>query len=110
MLRTNDESKSLQLDDLLRKKQLEMDDLLGKQRHLKYYEQVKQSKYKLYCKQENINEQELNKQLDRLRSLGTIVTKLGEEFPNLEKVMRKIEQSIQTRLNHEEENGGFDKK
>jgi hypothetical protein len=81
-----------------------MDDLLTKQRRIKYYDQAKQNKYTMLCKQESQSQQELNKQLDRLRSLGTIVTKLSDEYPNLQKIMRKVELSIQNRLNQEEEN------
>jgi hypothetical protein len=87
-----------------------MEDLLMKQRRLKYYDQVKLNKYTMICKQESQNGQEITKQLDRLRSLGTIVAKLGEEYPNLQNIIRKVELSIQTRLNQEEEHGGVDKK
>ena len=79
-----------------------MDELLKKQRNIKYYEQLKNGKYTMLCKQEAANEQETNKQLDRLRSLSTIVGKLSEEYPNLQNIMRKVESSIQTRLNQEE--------
>jgi hypothetical protein len=127
-LREQDENKSFDLDDLLRQKQevnlnrikfnsnclannfykffqfeKNMEELLTKQRRLKLYDQVKQNKYSLLCKQLNQNEQELNKQLDKLRSLGTIITKLEEEYPNLQGIIRKVELSIQTRLNREEE-------
>jgi hypothetical protein len=86
-----------------------MEDLFMKQRRLKYYDQVKLNKYTMMCKQETQYVQEINKQLDRLRSLSTIVTKLGEEYPNLQNIIRKVELSIQTRLNQEEEYG-VDKK
>jgi hypothetical protein len=81
---------------------------LTKQRRVKYYDQLKQGKYTLLCKQETQNEQEVMKQLDRLRSLGTIVTKLSEEYPNLQTIIRKVESTIQLRLNQEEE--GLEKK
>lgn len=80
-----------------------MDDLLMKQRRIKYYDQLKQSKYTLLCKQEAQIETELNKQLDRLRSLSTVVGKLSEEYPNLQTIIRKVDSSIQLRLNQEEE-------
>jgi hypothetical protein len=79
-----------------------------KQRRVKYYDQLKQGKYTLLCKQETQNEQEIMKQLDRLRSLGTIVSKLSEEYPNLQTIIRKVESTIQSRLNQEEE--GLEKK
>jgi len=79
-----------------------MDELLMKQRRIKYYDQLKQGKYTILYKQEAQNEQETMKQLDRLRSLSTIVGKLNEEFPNLQPIIRKVESSIQTRLNQEE--------
>jgi hypothetical protein len=79
-----------------------------KQRRVKYYDQLKQGKYTLLCKQEAQNEQEVMKQLDRLRSLGTIVSKLSEEYPNLQTIIRKVESTIQSRLNQEEE--GLEKK
>jgi hypothetical protein len=79
-----------------------MDELLMKQRRIKYYDQLKQGKYTILYKQEVQNEQETMKQLDRLRSLSTIVGKLNEEFPNLQPIIRKVESSIQTRLNQEE--------
>ncbi len=81
---------------------------MTKQRRVKYYDQLKQGKYTLLCKQETQNEQEVMKQLDRLRSLGTIVTKLSEEYPNLQTIIRKVESTIQLRLNQEEE--GLEKK
>ena len=80
-----------------------MDELLMKQRRIKYYDQLKQNKYTLLCKQEAQIEQELNKQLDRLRSLSTVVGKLSEEYPNLQTIIRKVDSSIQLRLNQEEE-------
>ena len=81
---------------------------MTKQRRVKYYDQLKQGKYTLLCKQETQNEQVVMKQLDRLRSLGTIVTKLSEEYPNLQTIIRKVESTIQLRLNQEEE--GLEKK
>lgn len=48
-------------------------------------------------------EAELSKQLDRLRALNAIVGKLGEDYPNMQQVMRRVETSIQMRLNQEEE-------
>ena len=79
-----------------------MDELLTKQRNIKYYDQLKQNKYTMLCKQESMNDQEVTKQLDRLRSLSTVVGKLSEEFPNLQTMLRRTELSIQTRLNQEE--------
>ena len=79
-----------------------MDELLMKQRSLKYYDQVKYNKYTMLCKNENQNETETIKQLDRLRSLSTIVGKISEEFPNLQTIIRRVETSVQTRLNSEE--------
>lgn len=107
-LHESDESKNMQLEELSRKKQENMEELLMKQRKVKYYDQLKHGKYTLLAKQETQNEQETMKQLDRLRSLGTIVTKLSEEYPNLQPIMRKVESSIQVRLNQEEED--FEKK
>jgi hypothetical protein len=79
-----------------------MDELLMKQRSLKYYDQVKQGKYTMLCKQEVQSEQETIKQLDRLRALTTIIGKIGDEFPNLQTIIRRVEISVQTRLNQEE--------
>ena len=81
-----------------------MDDLLMKQRNLKYYDQVKNGKYTMLCKQDEQSEQETMKQLDRLRSLTAVVGKLNEEFPNLQNILRKVETSVQARLNQEEMN------
>ena len=86
-----------------------MSDLLTKQQRVKYYDELKANKYRISCRPEVYNE-EANKELDRLRSLGTIVTKLSEEYPNLQPIIRKVESSIQTKLNNEEENDGFDNK
>jgi hypothetical protein len=38
-----------------------------------------------------------------LRTLGAIVAKVNDEYPNLRTIIGKIDQSIQTRLNNEEE-------
>jgi predicted transcriptional regulator len=84
-----------------------MEDLLMKQGRLKCYDKLKQGRYTMLCKQEAAGEQELAKQLDRLRSLNAIVAKLSEEYPNLQTIIRNVEMSIQTRLNQEEEGGGF---
>ncbi|CAF0999398.1 unnamed protein product [Brachionus calyciflorus] len=102
-LHESDEAKNSELDELGRKKQENMEELLMKQRRVKYYDQLKQGRYTLLAKKDDLNEQETNKQLDRLRSLGTIVSKLGEEYPNLQPIIRKVESSIQVRLNQEEE-------
>lgn len=48
-------------------------------------------------------EQELGKQMDKLRSLSAIVSKLGDEFPDVHATIRRVETSIQSRLNQEEE-------
>lgn len=96
------EVKNSDVESLAKRKQEIMDELLMKQRRLKYYDQVKQNKYTMLCKQEDQNEQETVKQLDRLRSLTTIVGKIGEEFPNLQTIIRKVETSVQARLNQEE--------
>ncbi|RMZ94367.1 Coiled-coil domain-containing 40, partial [Brachionus plicatilis] len=102
-LHESDEAKNMQLEELSRKKQENMEELLMKQRRVKYYDQLKHGKYTLLAKQDTQNEQETMKQLDRLRSLGTIVNKLSEEYPNLQPIIRKVESSIQVRLNQEEE-------
>jgi len=96
------EAKNSEVDNLSKRKQETMDELLKKQRNLKYYDQVKQGKYTMLCKQEEQNEQETMKQLDRLRSLTAIVGKISEEFPNLQTIIRKTETSLQSRLNQEE--------
>lgn len=98
------EVKNADVEELSRRKQEVMDELLMRQRNLKYYDQVKSGKYTMLCKQEDQNEQETMKQLDRLRSLTTIVGKLSEEFPNLQTIIRKVETSVQARLNQEEMN------
>lgn len=103
-LHSQDEMKNADYEELSRQKQEKMDDLLMKQRRIKYFDQQKQNKYTLLCKQESNIEQELNKQLDRLRSLSTITEKLNEEYPNLQTIIRKVDASIQLRLNQEEEN------
>lgn len=54
-------------------------------------------------------EQELGKQVDKLRSLSAIVAKLGEEFPDVHANIRRVETSIQTRLNQEEEQPATEK-
>lgn len=109
-LHLQDEIKNSDLEELLRKKQENIEDLYMKQRRLKYYDQLNNGKYTLLYKQEAQNEQETIKQFDRLRSLGTIVSKLSEEYPNLQPMMRKVESSIQLRLNQEEEGSNMDKK
>lgn len=48
-------------------------------------------------------EQEQGKQVDKLRSLSAIVSKLGEEFPDVQTMIRRVETSVQARLNQEEE-------
>ena len=73
-----------------------------KQQRIKYYDSLKHGKYVMLFKQEAANEQEMAKQMDRLRSLGTIVSKLSDEYPNLQTTMRNVELSIQNRLNQEE--------
>lgn len=73
-----------------------------RQRALKYYDQVKSNKYTMLCKSEEQSVSETMKQLDRLRSLSTIVGKIGEEFPNLQTIIRRVETSVQSRLNSEE--------
>jgi hypothetical protein len=73
-----------------------------KQHRMKYYDNLKNGKYVMLYKQPEANEQEMVKQLDRLRSLGTIVAKLSDEYPNLQTNMRNVELSIQNRLNQEE--------
>lgn len=96
------EIKNAEVEELSKRKQESMDELLKKQRNLKYYDQVKHGKYTMLCKEEEQNDQETVKQLDRLRSLTTIVGKISEEFPNLQTIIRKVETSLQSRLNSEE--------
>lgn len=96
------ETKNSDVEELARRKQEAMDELLMRQRSLKYYDQVKRGKYIMLCKQDEQNEQETTKQLDRLRSLSTIVGKISEEFPNLQNIIRRVETSVQARLNQEE--------
>lgn len=79
-----------------------MDELLMRQRAQKYYDQVKSNRYTMLCKNEEQNVTETMKQLDRLRSLSTIIAKVGEEFPNLQTIIRRVETSVQSRLNSEE--------
>lgn len=81
-----------------------IEERIAQQNRLKYYDRVKQGKYKMMCGgQEAQLEQELTRQLDRLRALGAIVSKLGDEYPDMQMNMRRVETSIQSRLNQEEE-------
>lgn len=107
-LHEQDEIKNSDLEELIRSKQENMEELLMKQRRAKFYDALNKGKYTLLAKNDTENEQKTVKQLDMLRSLGTIVSKLSDEYPNLQPIMRKVESSIQLRLNQEEE--GIDKK
>jgi hypothetical protein len=82
-----------------------MDELLMKQYRVKFYDQLKSGRYRFSNRSDLAIENDILKQLDKLRSLNTIINKLNEEYPNLQTVIRRIELSVQTRLNQEEENG-----
>jgi hypothetical protein len=82
-----------------------MDELLLKQERVKFYDQLKSGKYRFSNRSDVAIESDILKQLDKLRSLNTIINKLNEEYPNLQTVIRRIELSVQNRLNQEEENG-----
>lgn len=82
-----------------------MDELLMKQERVKFYDQLKSGKYRFSNRSDVAIESDILKQLDKLRSLNTIINKLNEEYPNLQTVIRRIELSVQNRLNQEEENG-----
>ncbi len=79
------------------------DDLLTKQDKIKFYNSLKDGKYKMSNRTEIGIEQEVNKQVDKLRSLNAIINKLTEEYPNLQAIIRRVELSIQSRLNQEED-------
>ena len=76
-----------------------------KQERVKFYDQLKSGKYRFSNRSDVAIESDILKQLDKLRSLNTIINKLNEEYPNLQTVIRRIELSVQNRLNQEEENG-----
>lgn len=80
-----------------------MDELLMKQDHVRFYTQLKEGRYRMSNKSEVAIEQDTLKQQDKLRSLNAIINKLNEEYPNLQTVVRRIELSVQTRLNQEDE-------
>jgi hypothetical protein len=82
-----------------------MDELLLKQERVKFYDQLKSGKYRFSNRSDVAIESDILKQLDKLRSLNTIINKLNVEYPNLQTVIRRIELSVQNRLNQEEENG-----
>jgi uncharacterized protein YdcH (DUF465 family) len=75
----------------------------GSQQHYKFYNSLKDGKYKMSNRTEIGIEQEVNKQVDKLRSLNAIINKLTEEYPNLQAIIRRVELSIQSRLNQEED-------
>jgi hypothetical protein len=81
-----------------------LDDLVSKQDKVKFYQQLKDGKYRLSNKSDAAADHEIMKQIDKLRTLYTIVNKLNEEFPNLQTSLRNVELSIQSRLNQEEDN------
>ena len=76
-----------------------------KQERVKFYDQLKAGKYRFSNRTDIAIESDTIKQLDKLRSLSTIINKLNEEYPNLQTVVRRIESSVQNRLNQEEEGG-----
>ncbi len=77
--------------------------MLTKQEKIKFYNNLKESKYKMSNRTEIGIEQEVNKQVNKLRSLNAIINKLTEEYPNLQAIIRRVEVSVQSRLNQEEE-------
>ena len=79
-----------------------MSELVSKQTKLKYFDQLKQGKYKMLIRQEANCEKKMQEELDKLRSIGTVVNKLSEEYPDLQTTFRKIDMSLQNRLNQEE--------
>lgn len=79
-----------------------MNELLAKQAKQKYFDQVKSKKYKLFVGREAECEKKMQEELDKLRSIGAVVNKLIEDNPDLQTRFRKIDMSVQNRLNQEQ--------
>jgi len=100
-LEGNADSLDGDIERQLEMKQRNIADLIAKQQKTKYYQQVKDRKYKRLVKDDNLLEGEREKQIDKMQSLSNIVERLQEEYPHLQPSLRKVSLSLGTRIMEE---------
>ncbi|KAL5246650.1 hypothetical protein ACHWQZ_G018758 [Mnemiopsis leidyi] len=64
-------------------------DLLSKQRKVKYLDQVKSNKYKMFCKTEEGMEKAKAREAERLQALVNIVDHMNREYPHLKPALHR---------------------
>ena len=75
-----------------------MSELLSSQSKVKYLTSAKEGKYKLLHKSSESRDVEWQRQVSKLESLGDIVERLQNDFPDCQKDLRNISLSIKSKL------------
>ncbi|XP_014787815.1 coiled-coil domain-containing protein 40 [Octopus bimaculoides] len=79
-----------QIDKSTNLKYRKMIDLLQQQRRNKYYQQVKDKRYKMLCKSKTSYHSEYTKQLNNLQTLTAIAEQICQEYPGIQKSLQRI--------------------
>ncbi|CAI9742972.1 Hypothetical predicted protein [Octopus vulgaris] len=67
-----------------------MIDLLQQQRRNKYYQQVKDKRYKMLCKSKAALHSEYTKHMNNLQTLMAIVEQICQEYPGIQKSLQRL--------------------
>ncbi|XP_063694367.1 coiled-coil domain-containing protein 40-like isoform X3 [Bolinopsis microptera] len=88
-LQQNVDSLSAQQEKVMLEKDKVTQDLLSKQKKVKYLDQVKNNKYKMFCKTEEGMEKARAREAERLQSLVNIVDHMNREYPHLKPALHR---------------------
>ena len=70
--------------------QQNMAELLARQQKAKYYQQVKDGRYRRLCRTDAALDSELQKQIDRMQNMTAILERLSQEYPHVQPGLRKV--------------------
>ncbi|CAF1410480.1 unnamed protein product [Didymodactylos carnosus] len=90
-----------QVDNLSSQRSTLLITLSEKQLRARYYEQIKDGKYKPQLKSPDLLEREKEKQIDRLQRYLTIIQRLSEVYPRMTKELNHIKDTIQARITNQ---------
>ncbi|GAB1606240.1 coiled-coil domain-containing protein 40-like, partial [Argonauta hians] len=72
-----------------------LSDLVLEQRHTKYYDQLKQNRYKMLCATKEAHRAERTRQLDRVASLNVILEQLLQQYPAAHPALERLVSALQ---------------
>ncbi|RDD45702.1 Coiled-coil domain-containing protein 40 [Trichoplax sp. H2] len=86
------------VDQMAEMKQKNFSEILEGQQRVKYYQELKDGKYRMLCKTHEGIDNEWQRQHEKTQSLNTLIDRLNQEYPYAQSSLRKVTQMISNKM------------